>query len=136
MTEEQWKKYATETFMGFDTDEIMCRLSCMNLMFHSVTNPQLNKQDSVLKDYMVKDTYDLIFTKTNAGGTEKVWFYDMKAEGHSLDDKRQPIEENDIPDIIERFHHKENEETRERNERIARNARKIRKKGPHKLFFV
>lgn len=122
--------------MGFDTDGTMCRLSCMNLMLHSVTNPQLNKQDSVSKDYMVKDTYDLIFTKTNAGGTEKVWFYDMKADGHSLDDKRQPIEENDIPDIIERFHHKENEETRERNERIARNARKIRKKGPHKLFFV
>ena len=40
----------------------------------------------------------------------------MKADGHSLDDKRQPIEENDIPDIIERFHHKENEEARERTE--------------------
>ena len=47
MTEEQWKKYATETFTGFDTDETMCRLSCMNLMLHSVTNPQLNKQDSL-----------------------------------------------------------------------------------------
>lgn len=48
MSDEQWKKYATETFTGFDTDETMCRLSCMNLMLHSVTNPQLNKQDSVL----------------------------------------------------------------------------------------
>lgn len=214
MTDEQWKKYATETFTGFDTDETMCRLSCMNLMLHSVTNPQLNKQDSVSKDYQVKDTYDLIlanppfkgtlnkeniseslsaitsttktellfvalftrllrvggrcacivpdgvlfgssnahknlrkelienqylegvismpsgvfkpyagvstailiFTKTNAGGTDKVWFYDMKSDGHTLDDKRQPIEENDIPDIIERFHNKENEVSRDRTE--------------------
>lgn len=41
MADEQWKKYATETFTGFDTDETMCRLSCMNLMLHSATNPQL-----------------------------------------------------------------------------------------------
>ena len=186
----------------------------MNLMLHSVTNPQLNKQDSVSKDYQVKDTYGLIlanppfkgtlnkenisesltaitsttktellcvalfirllrvggrcacivpdgvlfgsskahknlrkelienqylegvismpsgvfkpyagvstailiFTKTNAGGTEKVWFYDMKADGYTLDDKRQPIDENDIPDIINRFHNKEKEESRERTE--------------------
>lgn len=59
LSDEQWKKYVTETFTGFDTDETMCRLSCMNLMLHSVTNPQLNKQDSVSKDYQVKDTYDL-----------------------------------------------------------------------------
>lgn len=46
----------------------------------------------------------LVFTKTGAGGTENVWFYDMKADGFSLDDKRSPIEDNDIPDIIKRFH--------------------------------
>ena len=69
MTEEQWKKYATETFTGFDTDETMCRLSCMNLMLHSVTNPQLNKQDSVSKDYMVKDTYDLVLANPPFKGT-------------------------------------------------------------------
>lgn len=45
--------------------------------------------------------------KTGNGGTDKVWFYDMKADGLSLDDKRQPISDNDIPDIIERFHHLE-----------------------------
>ena len=214
MTAEQWEKYGSETFTGFDTDETMCRLSCMNLMLHSVINPQLNKQDSVSKDYQVKDAYDLIlanppfkgtinkeninesllaitnttktellfvalfirllrvggrcacivpdgvlfgsskahknlrkelienqyleavismpsgvfkpyagvstailiFTKTNGTGTDKVWFYDMKADGYSLDDKRQPVQENDIPDIIERFHKKENEEDRERTE--------------------
>ena len=37
----------------------------------------------------------LFFTKTCAGGTDKVWFYDMKADGFSLDDKRQAVEEND-----------------------------------------
>jgi len=214
MTSEQWRKYAAETFTGFDTDETMCRLSCMNLMLHSVTNPQLLKQDSVSKDYQAKDLYDLIlanppfkgtinkeniseslsaitsttktellfvalfirllrvggrcacivpdgvlfgssnahknlrkelienqylegvismpsgvfkpyagvstailiFTKTNVGGTDKVWFYDMKADGYSLDDKRQPIEENDIPDIIARFHNRNKEIDRERTE--------------------
>ena len=51
-----------------------------------------------------------VFTKTGSvgsGGTDKVWFYDMKADGFSLDDKRQEIKENDIPDIIERFNHLE-----------------------------
>ena len=40
----------------------------------------------------------------------------MKTDGHTLDDKRQPIEENDIPDIIERFHNRDGEESRERIE--------------------
>jgi len=214
MSSEQWDRYANDTFTGFDTDETMCRLSCMNLMLHSVTNPKLQKQDSVSKDYTEENEYDLIlanppfkgtvnkenisenltdiantkktellfvalftrllrvggrcacivpdgvlfgsskahknlrkelvehqyleavismpsgvfkpyagvstailiFTKTNAGGTDKVWFYDMKADGYSLDDKRQEIEENDIPDIIERFHNREKENERARTE--------------------
>ena len=58
----------------------------------------------------------LIFTKTNHGGTDHVWFYDMKADGFSLDDKRTPIEENDIPDIIKRFGHRDQEMSRERTE--------------------
>lgn len=44
-----------------------------------------------------------LFHKDNNGGTSNVWFYDMKADGYSLDDKRVEIKENDIPDIIERF---------------------------------
>ena len=56
-------------------------------------------------------------TKTGHGGTDKVWFYDMKADGYSLDDKRSPVSENDIPDIIERFHHLEKETDRERKEK-------------------
>ena len=58
----------------------------------------------------------LVFTKTSAGGTDKVWFYDMKTDGFSLDDKRSEIADNDIPDIIQRFHHLEQETTRERTE--------------------
>ena len=42
----------------------------------------------------------LLFTKTNSGGTDNVWFYDMKADGFSLDDKRQPVPESDLPDLL------------------------------------
>ena len=58
----------------------------------------------------------LVFTKTGAGGTENVWFYDMKADGFSLDDKRSETQENDIPDIISRFHNPEQETARQRTE--------------------
>lgn len=58
----------------------------------------------VFKPYAGVSTAILIFTKTGAGGTDRVWFYDMKADGFSLDDKRQAVEANDIPDIISKFH--------------------------------
>ena len=57
----------------------------------------------VFKPYAGVSTGILIFTKTNHGGTDKVWFYDMTADGFSLDDKRTEVKENDIPDIIARF---------------------------------
>ena len=46
-----------------------------------------------------------------------MWFYDMQAEGLSLDDKRQPIEANDIPDIINRYHNLKAEQTRTRTDK-------------------
>ena len=58
----------------------------------------------------------LVFTKTGAGGTENVWFYDMKADGFSLDDKRSEVSDNDIPDIINRFHNLDKESDRQRTE--------------------
>ena len=70
----------------------------------------------VFKPYAGVSTAILIFTKTNAGGTDKVWFYDMKADGFSLDDKRAVVAENDIPDIIKRFHNLDAEESRTRKE--------------------
>ena len=53
-----------------------------------------------------------VFTKTGHGGTDKVWFYDMTADGFSLDDKRTPVSENDIEDIISRFKNSDGEAER------------------------
>lgn len=212
MTAEQWKHFEGPAFTGFDTDRTMLRISAMNLMLHSITNPQIDYKDSVSKQNDISDRYTvclanppfkgtidtesihdnltavtktkktellflalflrmlkkggrcacivpdgvlfgssrahkairkelvenhqlqavismpsgvfkpyagvstavLVFTKTGAGGTDKVWFYDMKADGFSLDDKRSEIADNDIPDIVARFHHLDKEEGRER----------------------
>ncbi len=214
MTPEQWEHFATEAFTGFDTDHTMLRISAMNLMLHSITNPEIDYKDSVSKQNQISSKYTvclanppfkgtvdaesinddlkavtntkktellflalflrllriggrcacivpdgvlfgssnahkairkelienhnlqavismpsgvfkpyagvstavLVFTKTGAGGTENVWFYDMKADGFSLDDKRSEIKDNDIPDIIARFHNLADEEGRERTE--------------------
>nr|MDA3816348.1 class I SAM-dependent DNA methyltransferase [Prolixibacteraceae bacterium] len=64
----------------------------------------ISMPSGVFKPYAGVSTAVLVFTKTNSGGTKNVWFYDMKADGLSLDDKRAPIKENDIPDIITNFH--------------------------------
>lgn len=212
MTSEQWEHFSAGAFSGFDTDRTMLRISAMNLMLHSITNPDIDYKDSVSKQNEISDKYTiclanppfkgtidaesihdnlkavtntkktellflalflrmlkkggrcacivpdgvlfgsskahrsirkelvenhqllavismpsgvfkpyagvstavLVFTKTGAGGTENVWFYDMTADGFSLDDKRSPVAENDISDIIERFHNLEQEAERER----------------------
>ena len=214
MTDEQWENFANKTFSGYDTDYTMLRIAAMNLMLHSITNPDIDYKDSVSKQNNVSNKYTvclanppfkgtvdaesihdnlkavtntkktellflalflrlmqkggrcacivpdgvlfgsskahksirkelienhqlkavismpsgvfkpyagvstavLVFVKTEAGGTENVWFYDMKADGFSLDKKRNPVKENDIPDIIERFHHLEKEAGRKRTE--------------------
>lgn len=214
MTSEQWDHFAGEMFSGFDTDRTMLRLSAMNLMLHSITQPHIDYVDSVSKQNNMAAEFDmiianppftgtvdaesihdnlktvcdtkktellfvalflrilrkggrcacivpdgvlfgstkahkslrkelvenhqleavismpsgvfkpyagvstaiLIFTKTGAGGTDKVWFYDMKADGFSLDDKRSPVEANDIPDILTRFHSLEGESDRQPTE--------------------
>lgn len=214
MTAEQWEHFSGKAFTGFDTDRTMLRISAMNLMLHSISNPDIDYRDSVSKQNEISDRYTvclanppfkgtvdaesindnlkavtntkktellflalflrmlkkggrcacivpdgvlfgsskahksireelvenhqlravismpsgvfkpyagvstaiLVFTKTGAGGTDKVWFYDMKADGFTLDDKRSEISDNDIPDIIERFRHLEKEENRERTE--------------------
>lgn len=76
----------------------------------------ISMPSGVFKPYAGVSTAILIFTKTEAGGTDRVWFYDMQNDGLSLDDKRSPIEENDIPDIIQRFHHLDGEMERKRTE--------------------
>ena len=77
----------------------------------------ISMPSGVFKPYAGVSTAVLIFTKTGHGGTDKVWFYDMQADGFSLDDKRTPIQDNDIPDIIERFHHPEREADRQRTDK-------------------
>jgi type I restriction enzyme M protein len=72
----------------------------------------ISMPSGVFKPYAGVSTAVLFFTKTGSGGTNNVWFYDMKADGYSLDDKRAPNDANDIPDIISRFHHIEAEQSR------------------------
>ncbi|MDO4837035.1 MAG: class I SAM-dependent DNA methyltransferase [Clostridia bacterium] len=214
MTPEQWEHFAKGAFTGFDIGRNMLRISAMNLMLHSITNPDIDYKDSISKQNEIRDRYTiclanppfkgtvdaesindnlkavtntkktellflalflrmlkkggkcacivpdgvlfgsskahksirrelvenhqlravismpsgvfkpyagvstavLVFTKTGAGGTDQVWFYDMKADGFSLDDKRSEVPENDIPDIVERFHHMGQEVDRARTE--------------------
>ena len=77
----------------------------------------ISMPSGVFKPYAGVSTAILIFTKTNAGGTDKVWFYDMKADGFSLDDKRNPIADNDIPDIVLRFQNLDAEVDRTRKDK-------------------
>ena len=76
----------------------------------------ISMPSGVFKPYAGVSTAIMIFTKTGTGGTDKVWFYDMKADGYSLDDKRNPIEANDINDIVERFSNLDKEVDRKRTE--------------------
>ena len=214
MTSAQWGHFAGDMFTGFDTDRTMLRLSAMNLMLHSIDQPNIDYVDSVSKQNDISSEFDfilanppftgsvdaesinenlkticntkktellfvalflrmlrkggrcacivpdgvlfgtsnahrtlreelvgshqlqaiislpsgvfkpyagvstaiLIFTKTGAGGTDKVWFYDMKADGFSLDDKRSAIAANDIPDILARYHNQAGEADRKPTE--------------------
>lgn len=77
----------------------------------------ISMPSGVFKPYAGVSTGILIFTKTSHGGTDNVWFYDMQSDGYSLDDKRNPVNENDIPDIIERFHNRDKETDRARTEK-------------------
>ena len=84
---------------------------------HQRLEAVISMPSGVFKPYAGVSTAILIFTKTGHGGTDNVWFYDMTADGFSLDDKRSPIKENDIPDIIERFKNLDGEKDRKRTEK-------------------
>ncbi len=74
----------------------------------------ISMPSGVFKPYAGVSTAVLLFTKTGAGGTDQVWFYDMEADGLSLDDKRQPVAENDIPDLIQRWQSRNPEQDTDR----------------------
>jgi len=77
-------------------------------------NAVISMPSGVFKPYAGVSTAVIFFTKTESGGTENVWFYDMKADGYSLDDKRDKIDTDDIPDIIERYKNLDKETDRKR----------------------
>jgi type I restriction enzyme M protein len=75
----------------------------------------------VFRPYAGVSTAILLFTRTDSGGTDNVWFYDMQADGYSLDDKRNPLaadkhECNNLPDVLARWHNRDAEEGRARTE--------------------
>ncbi|MCX2941364.1 class I SAM-dependent DNA methyltransferase [Mycobacterium sp. CVI_P4] len=57
----------------------------------------------VFRPYAGVSTAILLFTKTNSGGTDQVWFYDVTADGFSLDDKRNQVDASDLPDVLARW---------------------------------
>ena len=72
----------------------------------------------VFKPYSGVSTAILVFTKTNAGGADNVWLYNIEHDGFTLDDKRDPDEaHNDIPDLLQRWNHLDAERDRERNQK-------------------
>ncbi len=71
----------------------------------------------VFKPYAGVSTAILLFTKTNSGGTDDVWFYDMQADGFSRDDTRTPQpEESDLADILARWQKRKAEGDRARTD--------------------
>jgi type I restriction enzyme M protein len=76
----------------------------------------ISMPSGVFQPYAGVATAILLFRKTESGGTDNVWFYDMYADGYSLDQKRTEVQENDIPDIIARFNNLEQEKARKRTE--------------------
>lgn len=85
----------------------------------------ISMPSGVFKPYAGVSTAILIFTKTNSGGTDKVWFYDMQADGFSLDDKRNPLtlngeqpqhQNDNIPDILNRWNNLKSEKDHQRTD--------------------
>ncbi len=102
----------------------------MKLIDDQKLDAVISMPSGVFKPYAGVSTAVLIFTKTNSGGTDKVWFYDMQNDGFTLNDNRTPIEENDIPDIIKSFKNRHNEDNTDRKEKhFFVDADEIRKNG-------
>ena len=77
----------------------------------------ISMPSGVFRPYAGVSTAILIFTKTGKGGTSAVWFYDMTADGYSLDDKRQKIDKDDIPDVIEKWQNRKDDSESKRTEK-------------------
>ena len=64
----------------------------------------ISMPSGVFKPYAGVSTAILIFTRTDSGGTDNVWFYDMQNDGYTLDDKRNKSDKSDLQDIIKQYH--------------------------------
>ncbi|MEM2131556.1 MAG: class I SAM-dependent DNA methyltransferase [Candidatus Woesearchaeota archaeon] len=211
LNENQWKILTEETLYGYDFDDVMIKISLMNLMMHGISNPNIEQKNTLSKRFNESNCYDVILANppfkgsideseigenfriktkktellflelmynlltyggkcavivpdgvlfgnskahksirqlilekcrldavismpsgvfkpyagvstavllfTKGEPTKEVFFYDMEADGFSLDDKRLPIEKNDIPDIIDRFKKRDKENQRDRKKR-------------------
>ena len=77
----------------------------------------ISMPSGVFKPYAGVSTAIVLFTRTNSGGTDHVWFYDMRADGFSLDDKRSPQPDtSDLPDILSRWQNRAAETERKRTD--------------------
>ena len=76
----------------------------------------ISMPSGVFQPYSGVSTAVLIFTKTDAGGTDKVWFYDMRADGFTLNAKRTPCNDDDIPDLLQRWQNLDAEVNRTRKD--------------------
>ena len=76
----------------------------------------ISMPSGVFKPYAGVSTAILVFTNSSNERTDKVWFYDMKIDGYSLDDKRSKLKTSDVPDILARFKNLDDEKDRKRNE--------------------
>jgi type I restriction enzyme M protein len=86
----------------------------------------ISMPSGVFRPYAGVSTAILIFTKTGKGGTSNVWFYDMTADGYSLDDKRQKIDNDDIPDVLLQWRAKKSNDNNRTQKSFIVNAGEIR----------
>ncbi|MFH1670391.1 MAG: class I SAM-dependent DNA methyltransferase [Patescibacteria group bacterium] len=76
----------------------------------------ISMPSGVFRPYAGVSTAILVFVK--GGETEKVWFYDMEADGYSFDDKREKVEANDLPDIVEKWNKRQEIKTSDRKSKF------------------
>ena len=102
----------------FRTNSKAYRQLRRELVEHQQLRAIVYMPSGVFKPYSGVSTAVLVFTKTDAGGTDKVWLYNMEGDGYTLDDKRDadPAHD-DIPDILERWAHLDEEEKRDRKQK-------------------
>jgi type I restriction enzyme M protein len=112
-----------------DKQKLIAIISMPNGLFSAPV-----KKGSSSKGAGVKTSF-IVFQRTDNGGTDYVWFYDMQNDGYTLDAKRDPIEGSNIPDIIQRFNSLEKEMERKRTDQsFMVPVDEIRKNGYNLTF--